>query len=165
MSFNDDADIVEIDSKMCARNAIVFLQQGEQLLREMNHNTVSFLYYYMAPCTVELALSCELFIKAIIAIDNNGNIRRGHCINNLYKQLSKKRKDCIREKYKGYISNHSEIKSLVELEKCLKIHNNAFVEWRYYFEKGKKNSVEPSSLYFLALSLHDVYKMISDSHS
>ena len=57
------------------------------------------------------------------------------------------------------------MKSLVELEKCLKIHNNAFIEWRYYFERGKKISVEPSSLYFLALSLHNVYKMISDNNS
>ena len=97
MCFNNDSDIVEIDSKMCARNAVVFLQQGEQLLREMNHNAVNFLYYYIAPCTVELALSCELFLKAIIAIDNNGNVKNGIILKSYMNNYQKREKTVSRK--------------------------------------------------------------------
>lgn len=161
MCFNNNSDIEEINSNACARSALVFFRQGEKLLCEMKPNSVKFLLYYIAPCTVELALACELYLKAIIATENNGIIRKGHSINKLYKQLSKKRKDCIIARYSSYIDDHPEIKSLTDIKQCLRIHNDAFIKWRYYYEKGKQPSVEVSSLYFLALSLHEEYERVS----
>lgn len=148
---------------MCARSALFFLHQGEQLLSAMKPNSVNFLYYYIAPCTVELAFSCELYLKAIIATENNNYIKPGHYLKALFNQLSKEAQIQVEKKYSAYESAHPECKAFMPLKKCLKKHSNAFIEWRYYFEIGKHPSVEPSSLYYLALSLHDIYQEVSEN--
>lgn len=150
----------EIIIDRCIASAKVFLQEGKALL-EKQKDGAAFLGYYLAPCAANLAFSCELFLKALIARENNGIIQRGHELNDLYYQLNPVTRYRMRVKYNSYKPVHDPDKPKSprqSFDDCLATHNKAFEEWRYYYEKGKTISVEPTSLMCLTMSAYETYE-------
>ena len=139
----------EIDKDLARKSAKVFLLQGESMLSIASQNGAAFLDYYVSPCAVNLAFACELYLKILIAYENNNVVKEGHGLADLWKQVGPALQTKIERLY-------NEGKTIQTLEQCLDTHNHAFIEWRYYFEKGKSISLEPWSLYRLALSLYNV---------
>ena len=142
---------VRIRINPCVQSAIVFLKQGEQMLKVKDKNCVSFFRYYAAPCAVNLAFACELYLKALRAKEHSDIAKKTHYLKYLFYQLESDTQDEVRKEYEKF-------NTLQEFDECLDTHNNAFIEWRYYYEITEKNkSFEPMSLYRLAVSLNHVY--------
>ena len=140
---------VEVDINMCVQSALVFLGQGEQMIQD--RDGFRFFLYHMAPSAVNLAFACELYLKALLAMENNGVAKKTHLLKCLFDLLSDPTKAEIRADY-------SSVETLQSLDECIATHNNAFVEWRYCYEKsGNPISFEPFSLYRFAVSLYHVY--------
>ena len=148
-----------INISICAESADTFLMLGTKFFEE-RHNSAVFLYRYLAPCTVNLSFSCELYMKAIIASENSldgvwGEIQRGHELDALFAQISTSVQNKIRTEYAKWTS-------LKTLDECLAIHRRAFMDWRYYFEKRDDSiSVEIQSLYNLTVSIHNIYMEVA----
>lgn len=153
----------EINVNRCIASAKVFMLEGKVLLdkKQDGQAFLEFLENYIAPCAANLAFSCELFLKALIAQENNGIIQRGHKLMDLYYQLDPVTRYIMRVKYNSYkpVYDPDKPKSPRQsFDDCLATHNEAFREWRYYFEAGKTISVEPTSLMCLTLSAYETYE-------
>lgn len=153
----------DMDITMCANSALVFLKQGESLIKLWKKQSMRFLIEYMAPCTMNLSLSCELYLKALIATEMNNKAPKTHLLELLFEQLSvrfAKMREEIEAEYKAFSPRLS-------FEDCISVHNNAFVDWRYYYEEGNNNGLQadPPSLYYLAVSLNHVYCKRETNHA
>jgi len=141
----------DVNTTMCANSARVFLLQGEGLVKYWSKQSLLFLSTYMAPCTVNLALACELYFKALLSGEHNGQAPKTHHLQELFDELQSQTQSEIKAEYTTF-------STLLSFDNCILTHDNAFVEWRYYYE-GNKNSISghPPSLYYLALSLNHIY--------
>ena len=119
-----------------------------------------FLTTYMAPCAVNLALACELYFKAIISEEHHGQAPKTHFLKTLFDELQSASKNAIEAEYNSF-------SPFLSLGNCLVTHNNAFIDWRYYYENSKNGiSVHPPCLYYLALSLNHLYsRMEASTHA
>lgn len=151
----------EIIINRCVSSASIFFTEGQRLLETMYTNSIFFFKYSIAPCAVNLAFSCELYLKALIAQENNGIIRKGHDLIELFDQLDPVTKYKIRVKYnssKPSTCNSPAQSARKSFDDCLILHKDSFKQWRYYFEKGQSISFEPVSLYCFANSIRQVYE-------
>ncbi len=130
------------------REACGFFSVGEGLLNTI-HNPVQFLAYYISPCAVNLAFACEVFLKYLYAIENDGKEHApGHGLLDIYDDLSQKTQDKIRSFYE-------ENESILSFDECFNCHNKSFVEFRYMYEGRNMIGMEPQSLYNMAVALHN----------
>ena len=145
-----------LNINMACRSAKVFLLQGEQMLRTASTNGLIFFDYYISPCAANLAFSCELYLKILIAAENNNIVKEGHGLNDLWKQVGIEHQHKIEQEY-------SRQKTILTLDQCLSTHDLNFIEWRYYAEAGKNIRLEPWSLYYLSLSLYHVCEEVIEN--
>lgn len=89
--------------------------------RRINHNQVEWL---LVPSVTNRAFSIELYLKEILTSD--GVLKKGHKLDQLFNALSHERKTQIIEAT-GLDSE--------EFQRDLINISNAFVEWRYLYEK------------------------------
>lgn len=134
------------------RTADGFLQAGKSLFSTYK-NGAAYLTYYISPCTVNCSFACELYLKYLYYLENDKKLDK-HYLKDIFNKLSKQAQNEIQTEYKKW-------NSLLSLEKCLKVHNRVFVDFRYFFEEDKDTEyiVEPQSLYNLMISLHNVCKV------
>ncbi|MBR2408739.1 MAG: hypothetical protein IKB07_07250 [Lachnospiraceae bacterium] len=85
--------------------------------------------------TVNCAFSCELYIKSML---NEGNVVRGHKLEDLFNQLD--------DKWKGVIIRLMEYEEIVFCH-FLKQSSNAFEKWRYIYEREE----DERRIYFVFL--------------
>ncbi|PSU99765.1 hypothetical protein [Photobacterium kishitanii] len=108
--------------------------------------------YGIAPFIVNAAFSVEMYLKCLQQA--HGEIKGTHVLTSLYKALPNKVKDKIK-----IVCSLNEDKHKVEkglpFKDHLKIINNAFVEWRYWYE-GKSEQFDIAQVIFILDILHDV---------
>lgn len=112
----------------------------------MVKDAVLFFRYYIGPCVVNLSLSCELYMKAMI---NDAKLHE-HSLIKLFNRLTENQQNAVRIEY-------DKMHCILKLMECLETHDNAFVDWRYlgeYFDPDKKKmSMDRKSLFNLARAL------------
>lgn len=81
----------------------------------------------MYPCVVNGAFACELFMKAIIGTSNPDGIPKSHKLKDLFSMLDQRTQNAIEADY----LNGSDY----PLNDLLNELDNAFVDWRYAYEK------------------------------
>lgn len=148
-----------INPAECANSAYVFLREGEALVKLWKKQSIQFFTCYFAPCVTNLALSCELYLKAIYGLENSNRAFEKHNLSQIFDKLSEERKSAIAREYVSFQKN-------LALPDCLTVHDNAYVTWRYYYEyetdsqddsNKRKLVADPPSLYYLAVALNHVY--------
>ena len=83
----------------------------------------------MYPFTVNVAFSCELYMKAIMIYNStDGTIARGHKLDELFNNLPDDAKTKIETSFNKKLK--------CDLSSFLSEISTAFVEWRYAFEGG-----------------------------
>lgn len=132
----------------CINTASGFLSVGNSLSNI--NDGAQYFQYYIAPCATTLAFSCELFLKAIYGMENNGEICRGHYLEELYEKLSSEAQQEICEEY-------SKGRGFIPITQCLHIHNKTFESFRYVYEE-QECSLDVPSLRLLAFCLSNVCK-------
>lgn len=112
------------DLDVCINEADSFLWVARKI-----ENSDVFLCGGMYPFTVNIAFACELYMKAILIDDSTGDtIIRGHKLDELFDVLPTDAKVQIEAMYSD--QHKRDFKSL------LSEISNAFIDWRYAFEKG-----------------------------
>ena len=130
----------ELNVSQIYQEALGFIAASDYIKTEISRNGTNLLSG--APVlTVNLSFACELFLKAIYKIKKS-NYEKKHGLKNLYEGLPKEEKNKIEQKYK--IECEEKLKGnnklrLRNIDKCLNAYDNAFVEWRYYFELKDKS--------------------------
>lgn len=87
----------------------------------------------ISPFVVNTAFSAEIYLKCLQNI--NGDTTESHVLTALFKSLPNKLKDKINKNCKKLESQY-EIEQGVLFKEHLKNLNNAFVNWRYIYEKN-----------------------------
>lgn len=101
------------------------------LAQKAGENVIRMVEGYMYPYAVNIALSSELYLKAIqMYYDENDEFFVGHDLKYLYDQLPDHEKSEIRLRFEN---NERDEK----LEEFLSKHKLVFLDWRYAFEEGK----------------------------
>lgn len=119
-------------------------------LYKMRRDGVAFFKYYISPFAVNCACACELYLKYLYFREEGKPTKEHHRLLNIYNQLSDDTKLQIKSEYEKWTS-------ILPLEQCLMTHDLAFIDWRYLYEcEGKTRSIEPQSMYNLAISLHNI---------
>ena len=98
------------------------------------------------PVIVNLAFSCELYMKSLLMLKNKGkSVIEGHKLNDLFLELD------------------NSVQERIIQESCIKKWNefmtdssNAFEAWRYYYEKDKSMVGHISELSALAEVLDNI---------
>lgn len=102
-------------------NAYLLAAERCEEQRRINQNQVEWL---LVPAVTNRAFSIELYLKAILK--NDGALKEGHKLHQLFGALKHERRTQIIEET-GLDSQ--------EFQRDLTKISNAFVEWRYLYEK------------------------------
>ena len=146
----------KINPVICFRTGEGYLRAGKALL-DTKADGVSFFAYYISPCVVNLAFACELYLKAIYAVENNNKCIKWHSLIELSNAIS----DSAKIQAKAEYENYPHI--LKTFDECIASNDKTFEQWRYLHEPGNK-SIEPDSLFALAVSLRKVGEAILEKH-
>ena len=107
----------------------------------------------IAPFIVNASFSAEMYLKCLKTL--YGEVpKETHTLTALFKQLPNKLKDKINKKKKQLEIQH-EVKSGVLFKEHLKHINNAFINWRYIYEKESDYVNIPTTIFILHV-LHEV---------
>lgn len=136
-----------MNATTCLRTADGYLLAAKALYTTQK-NGVAFLKYYISPFTVNAAFACEVYLKYLYYKQYGTAIKEQHHLLVLYGLLCEETQLQLKSEYKNWTS-------ILSLEECLQLHSKAFVNWRYIYEDDG-GSVEPQSLYNLAVSLHNI---------
>ena len=104
----------------------------------------------LLPCspayTVNQAFACELFLKALCKI-NEVSYSKNHKLKHLLSMLPESVVCEIEKEYemlcKKTRESHNYNLELRKMDECLESYDNAFVDWRYYYEKTNKGLCLP----------------------
>lgn len=117
------------DFQKCFEMAKAFDDAAERCIE----NKEFFEGYVIYPFTVNAALACELYMKAIMMRHSESNeFSRGHLFDELFYELPEQAKIAIEEKYSKF--GH------LKFADMLNLNRNVFNKWRYAFE-GEYSSV------------------------
>lgn len=130
------------DYTLCAEYASKYKFVADKL----SEDTLEMLYY-LEPVVVNCAFSCELYLKAIILKRNEGNKReKVHDLKVLFNELPAEVRTSI---CNGKVDEE-------KLDEFLGEYGNAFLDWRYAFEKGVEMNM--TMLFNFANLLEDYYE-------
>ena len=106
----------------------------------------------IAPFVVNSAFSIELYLKTLLKIF--GNFTKGHDPLALYRALPKTATDAIApfidRSHNKWIPGEK-----TDFESCIIDVSNAFVDWRYLYEKQQSSSIRIPRMIFILNMLHD----------
>ena len=128
-------------SRACA---VAYLNAGDILFAQIKINSTLVL-----PCTINAAFSCELFLKSIV-YSNMAQYKpiKGHNLEDLLLMLPCDTKNAILDIINKHDTNNY-FKAFFDENK------NAFVDLRYFYEKGRSEFFNPEGLLTLARVLND----------
>jgi hypothetical protein len=106
----------------------------------------------ITPFVVNAAFSAEMYLKYLQEV--HGQVTESHVLTALFKALPNKVKDKINKASKKF-ENQYKIEQGVLFKEHLKNINNAFVDWRYIYEK-KSEYVNIQQTIFVLQVLHEV---------
>lgn len=121
-------------------NAEGYLEAANALRKKISNNGY-YLGIYGPAYTANLAFACELYIKQLLLL--TGRHMTGHKLENLYNELPEQYKQEIDISYrdlctKCIVKNKYKLQ-LRSLKDCIHAYNNAFEDWRYWYEGGKQS--------------------------
>lgn len=106
----------------------------------------------ITPFVVNAAFSAEMYLKCLQEV--HGQITESHVLTVLFKSLPNKVKDKINKTSKKFESQY-QIEQGILFKNHLKNINNAFVDWRYIYEKNYE-SINIQQTIFVLQVLHEV---------
>jgi HEPN domain-containing protein len=106
----------------------------------------------ITPFVVNAAFSAEMYLKCLQEV--HGQITESHVLTALFKSLPNKVKDKINKASKKFESQYQIEKGML-FKNHLKNINNAFVDWRYIYEKNYE-SINIEQTIFVLQVLHEV---------
>jgi hypothetical protein len=106
----------------------------------------------ITPFVVNAAFSAEMYLKCLQEI--HGQVTESHVLTALFKSLPNKVKDKINKTSKKF-ENQYQIAQGILFKEHLKNINNAFVNWRYIYEKNNEHVSIPQIIFVLQV-LHEV---------
>jgi len=122
-----------------AFNASGFKEAADHLNKLISKNGATLLEYGPA-YTTNLSLSCELYFKALLCDDTTG-----HGLVSLFKKVDDSIKKSIIRNYENKCQEYNKRSKLFydfkTLDECLREYDNAFEDWRYYYEGNKKSNL------------------------
>lgn len=145
-----------MNTTILLRTADGYLSAGKALF-DTRKNAVMFFAEYISPFAANTAFACELYLKYIYAKENNNVTIKTHKLLDVFEKISPERKEAIKNDYQKWAS-------LLSFDDCVQTHNQTFEEFRYMYEKSQI-SVEPQSLYNLAVALHNVCYEMEDNNN
>ena len=115
-------------------SATGFLDTAENLFSTGKKDAAYLFTCSMYPLTVNASFACELYIKAILIL-NNLSYRHIHELKSIYSMLPEKVKESIEQAYSACGQSDS-------VDSILEKYNTAFINWRYPFDtKSSKNTL------------------------
>ena len=124
-------------------NAEGYVLAAKYLQSKIYENGINLVPYSSA-LTMNLAFSAEIYLK-VLNIILNDNKKSGHKLIDLYKSLPYKHKNLIETDYNNEINKYDINRDVpynhLSLNECLNIYNEAFVNWRYSYERNKKDKL------------------------
>jgi hypothetical protein len=109
----------------------------------------------IAPFVVNAAFSIELYLKTLNQI--HGNVVKGHSLLDLYDAIPQKGHQAIHEAVSLY-SHEYRLSKRADFRNLISEVDNAFVEWRYCYERERTSEVKIQPMIFLMKVLHEVCK-------
>jgi len=112
---------------------------------------------YGSPFVVIAVFGIEVYIKALLLL-TTGKKAKGHSLKNLYKKLNNEVKE-VTVKIADKIYPKYRLDNNLKIEGLLEEINNAFVKWRYAYEKppGVANFV---TICFIIEVLHEAFRLL-----
>ena len=112
------------------RHACAFAECADMALKKFRHDTAD-IEWYSTPSIINSAFACEVYLKAMLLFSNIP-IKKEHKIKELYKMIP----DQIKDEIKSMVTRGCESiwYDSFGFEKLDNI-SDAFVEWRYCYEK------------------------------
>ncbi|MEX0408547.1 hypothetical protein ABGN05_23075 [Aquibium sp. LZ166] len=107
---------------------------------------------YLIPAVVCLALSAELFLRAIIRSETLQNAC-GHKLSSLYSELKAQTREIISQIYSKESNGSRE-----DLQKILNSNDDTFIKYKYYFESGVSEEANYQDLHYLCIALRKYIK-------
>ncbi len=96
-------------------------------------------FLYWDPIAINLAFSCEIYLKALRMLENDGKFITGHDLKQLFDILEEKTKNEIEKDYQELCCEEPKVKNRYkDIEIFLKENNLVFVKWRYTFEEKQE---------------------------
>ena len=130
-------------NKMIWEEAILFYQLGQDAQKKMEEDKK-----YIVPAIVNVAFSCELFLKSML---KDGT--KGHLLSELFKEIP----DSLREFIKDRMIINGGLKAEAVFDKRLENISNAFAEWRYFYEDSHDGmTLDYEFLNFFALAMKNL---------
>ena len=124
--------------------AIGFLAASNYLADRISKNGTN-LYTCSSAYTVNRVFACELLLKALCKIHHKES-GKTHRLVKLFSFLPAEIKVTINDEYqslrKEQLMRRNEL-TLRNLDSCLDAYDNAFVDWRYYYEESKEQLCLP----------------------
>lgn len=153
---------MDMSKDLQINTAIAFLDIGSyanDLDRDFSRQSMQFKSdaYYAIPSLVNLAFSCEIFLKAILNI-SNVEYGKTHSLCDLYNKLPDVAKAQLNIAFKDRCAYP------VSFEETMKVHSNTFPDFRYIFEEKNKLAYGyPDNLQLAAEVMRDLLHDIEAS--
>ena len=137
------------DFDACLKTADQFFDMA---VRIASDNVIDNVLKYRFPFAVNIAIACELYLKAIAvyyAADDTFN--KIHDLDELIKDIPNTRQLEIKESFDSRMNRHR------AYDLFIKTQNNVFVSWRYPFELNRKDeSLDYSGFMVFATILKNI---------
>jgi hypothetical protein len=111
--------------------------------------------FSVAPFVVNSAFSIELYLKTLGQIHNKP--LKGHELVNLFESLPVEAHQSIDAVLPDCVKEWGPPET-IDLRTSISELNNAFVEWRYYYERGRTKAVRIEPMIFVMKVLHEACK-------
>lgn len=144
----------DINPSILLRSADGYYRAGTILLKDTKDGILFFKYVF-SPCVVNFSFACELYFKCLLSI-KNVSYKNIHKLNYLYEMLENDIQNEIKSEYQ-------KLKNKLDFEKCINIHTNVFVEFRYMHEYYGINA-DPFSLKNLSKALKKVAHKLKNNY-
>ncbi|MCL9783631.1 hypothetical protein M9194_19590 [Vibrio sp. S4M6] len=113
---------------------------------------------------VNATFACEVYIKRIYELRKK-EYKETHSLSVLYKQLHNKDQYQINKVYKQLRKQNDADKSPEQIKEAIKTIANAFVDWRYLYEKkGSLGSVNAGTVFLIIIAL-EMYNVELDEQA
>lgn len=159
-----------VNEVVLLRTADGFFSVGQTLYKKYKY-PLNFLLYYVSPYVVNMAFACELYLKYLYTMSTGDKrVIKAHALEEVYKLLDQKTQEELKLEFCEVLTQSDE--PLLDFEKCLNIHNNAFIGFRYMYETDPEREAlrfETTSLHNLAVVLRnkctDFYNIAMKNHT
>ena len=156
MGTNDNT--IYYNRDICIECARAFFDAA--CLIERQHQDSEFMDEMLAPYSVNLMLSCELYYKYLLIPHIDAippNRFKTHSIEALHKMLTEHEPDIAKRIENLYASTHNEATPIfLSFEKILEKNKENFVDFRYLYELNKEKHMYSTDMAIIVRALQQV---------